>query len=148
MHRDERLFGSILVLVLAAAFVVAGSFPGRASVAPRAVSAIVIALVLATIAPRARFTNRAEPALQSTPSANSVIGWIPVFLLLIWALGLVVGAPVAILTYLLTASRERPARAIMMAGATYVLLNVVMVHGLDVEFPTGVLVAWARGGKF
>ena len=77
-----------------------------------------------------------------------MVGWIPVFLLLIWALGFVVGAPVAILTYLLTSSREHPARAIMMAGATYVLLNVLMVHGLDVQFPTGALVAWARGGQF
>ena len=36
----------------------------------------------------------------------------------------------------------------MMAGAAYVLLNVLMVHGLDVQFPTGALVAWARSGEF
>jgi hypothetical protein len=65
--------------------------------------------------------------------------WIPVFLAGIWTLGFVVGAPLAMLGYLLLTAREPLRFAALAAAATFVFLDVVLGRLLGVPFPPGAL---------
>jgi hypothetical protein len=70
-----------------------------------------------------------------------VSAWIPVFLVCIWTLGFVAGAPLAMLGYLLLTARERLMFAAAASLATFVFLYVILGRLLGVPFPPGALLA-------
>ena len=149
VYRDELFFQTFLIVVMAVAFVVAGRFGPRASLAPRLAAAVTVCLLVAALAADRRTRRSMGTAVPAAPPegivafANPAIRWMPVFLASMWGFGFVIGGPLAVLGYLTIVGRERVVRSVMMAGAAYVLLEIVMVRGLDMRFPTGALLAWA-----
>jgi hypothetical protein len=136
----EAMFELLLVVVLAAAFVAANSYPPAARLAPHAIAAATIALVVAAFAYDIRGGTRPRrPAARLLLAGASLAtsAWVPVYLLFIWGLGFVVGGPLAVFGYLVFVSRERLPRAALLAGGTWVFLYVVLSRLLQVAFPSG-----------
>ena len=128
VHRDELFFQTFLIVVMAVAFVVAGRFGPRASLAPRLAAAVTVCLLVAALAADRRTRRSMGAAVPAAPTdgiafANPAIRWMPVFLASMWGFGFVIGGPLAVLGYLTIVGRERVVRAVMMAGAAYLLLG-------------------------
>jgi hypothetical protein len=146
---EEPIFAAIIIVLVALAFVAAGSYPPRAALLPRAVAVVTIGLLVAAFMfdPRLRGVWWRRHRLPSLRSANVVVCWIPIFLFLIWALGFVAGAPLAVLGYHLFAGRQRPAFAVLSGFATCAFLYVVFYRLFRVPFPPGALLAWTAKGR-
>jgi hypothetical protein len=71
------------------------------------------------------------------------VGFIPLFMLFIWALGFTAGAPAAVLTYLVATTRERIVIITAVTLAAYLLIEMIMVRLLHVPFPAGALLGWS-----
>jgi hypothetical protein len=69
---------------------------------------------------------------------------VPLFVLIIWALGFTWGATLGVLAHLGIQERERPLLVLSLTAAVYVLLDVVMARMLHVPFPTGAVLEGAR----
>jgi TctA family transporter len=111
-----------------------------ARLAPHAIAAATIALVVAAFAYDIRGGSRpSRPAARLLLAGASLAtsAWVPVYLLFIWGLGFVVGGPLAVFGYLVFVSRERLPRAALLAGGTWVFLYVVLSRLLQVAFPSG-----------
>jgi putative tricarboxylic transport membrane protein len=145
---EEPIFAGIIIVFVAVAFAAAGSYSPRAALLPRAAAVVTIGLLVAAFMfdPRLRGAWHRH-RLPSLRSANVVVCWIPIFLFLIWALGFVAGAPLAVLGYHLLAGRQRPAFAVLSGFATCACLYVVFYRLFRVPFPPGALLAWAAIGR-
>ena len=75
--------------------------------------------------------------------SHVVIVWIGLFVLSIWLLGVVVGAPLSILLYLLVTARQESWRALLLAGRACLFVEGIMGRGLRIAFPPGSLLEWA-----
>ena len=112
---------------------------------------MVTTLVLTTIQ-LVRSYRRAFGAVVARPTVEGALGsgdrrvvaaWIGLFVVSIWLLGFVLGAPLAVVLYLLTTARQRLWHALLLAGGAYLFVEIVMVRTLRVVFPPGSLLEWA-----
>jgi putative tricarboxylic transport membrane protein len=138
--RAETVFAGGLIVVLAAAFVVASNYAGRSSILPRAVAAVTIVCVIAML-----LTSRTGQSLTAAGdhSGRRVLGWLLAFIVCIWALGFVAGAPLAIFGYFVVATRERWTFALLSSAAMFVFLYGVLARLLAVPLPLGALLTAA-----
>ncbi len=146
MYRDELIFGILLVVLLISAIVAATSYPPRASLMPKLVATVTAALLMTAFAldvRSPRWSERPEWAADIS-FENPVARWLPVFLVLTWAVGFVLSAPLLIFGYLV-AGGERPLRAVLMAVGVLLVVNVILTGWLGVSFPPGALTTWASG---
>jgi len=143
-HGERAMVAALLVLLLFALMSTAG-FTSRAALFPRMVLAVSIALLAALlIRDVVRGFDHTLMILPGRERASSrTVGFVPVFLVLIWALGFTYGATLAVLTYLVIVERERIGTALGIALIAYLLLEIVMVRLLHVPFPSGAVRAWA-----
>lgn len=137
----EQVFSVLLIAIMAAAFVAACAYARRPATVPQFVAGGMIVCLLTALATAPR--EGGEPSVQHTESLGwrTVSAWIPIFLVCIWTLGFVVGAPLALLGYLLLIARERLMFAAAASAATFVFLYVVLGRLLGVPFPPGALLA-------
>jgi hypothetical protein len=141
----EAMFAGGLLAVLTAAWIAAGSYAARPALMPRlAIGLTAIAIAIALLHTWRRAAVNATPHPRA--GANGIGWWIPVFPLIIWALGFRMGVPLAISLYLVTAGRQRAVFAITAAAAAFLFLDVVLGRLLHVPFPPGVLLAWTGIG--
>jgi hypothetical protein len=144
----ELAFVVVLLLITVGALVLTASFAGRAALFPRLVLGVTAAL-LSSIVIRDLIRGRGRMPL-ATPASDRIsfhaVGFVPVFVLLIWALGFTPGAPVAVLIYLIAGGRERPRTIAAVTLVVFLLIEVIMVRLLQQPFPVGALLAWAGVG--
>ena len=147
--RPSLLFLAGLTATLAAGVILTGELPARAALFPRLI--MVTTLVLTTIL-LVRSYRRAFGAVVARPTSEGALGsgdghgvaaWIGLFVVSIWLLGFVLGAPLAVVLYLLTTARQRLWHALLLAGGAYLFVEIVMVRMLRVVFPPGSLLEWA-----
>jgi hypothetical protein len=144
--RGELLFAVILSGFLLAAFFAAGNYPARAGILPRLVAVVTLTLLVAEFSRQIgkKWPRVADPSTASfVDFANPVVRWIPLFLFILWTLGFIVGAPLAILGYLLLEAREHPVRSVALGMATYLVLEIALHRLLGVYLWEGVLQAWS-----
>ena len=72
-----------------------------------------------------------------------VVMFVPVFVLLIWSLGFTLGAPAAVLIYLVAVGRERVGTIAAMTIAAFLFIEVIMIRLLRLPFPVGAIFTWA-----
>jgi len=140
----ERTFVLMLLAIVLAAFALTLGIPGRAALFPGSVL-LVTAVLLSSILIRDRLRREGVPHAASTVDRMSfpAVMFLPVFVLLIWCLGFTLGAPAAVLFYLMAVGRER---FVTIAGVTigaFLFIEMIMVRLLQLPFPAGVLLAWA-----
>ena len=140
----ERTFVLMLLAIVLAAFALTLGIPGRAALFPGSVL-LVTAVLLSSILIRDRLRRETVPHAASTVDRMSfpAVMFLPVFVLLIWCLGFTLGAPAAVLFYLMAVGRER---FVTIAGVTigaFLFIEMIMVRLLQLPFPAGVLLAWA-----
>jgi TctA family transporter len=144
----ELAFAMVLLLITLGALLLTASFAGRAALFPRLVLGVTAGL-LSSIVIRDLIRRRARIPL-TTPASNRMsfhaVGFVPVFVVLIWALGFTPGAPVAVLIYLIVGGRERPGTVAAVTLAVFLLIEVIMVRLLQQPFPVGAILAWAGVG--
>jgi len=138
--RAETVFAAGVIVILAAAFGVASHYADRSSLLPRAVAALTIVCVIAML-----LTSRAgqPPAAAADRSGRRVLGWLLVFIVCVWALGFIAGAPLAIFGYFVVATDERWTFAALASAAMFVFLYGVLVRLLGVPLPLGALLTAA-----
>ena len=145
-ERGELMFAAVLFAMLLGAFVAAGGYPAQAAVLPRLASAVTMALLVAAFLPQIR-ARRSQPFPAMSPRvinlAGPAIRWILLFLISIWSFGFIIGAPLAILGYLVFPAREHPARSVALGVCTYLVLEALH-RLLGVSFWEGALQAWFR----
>ena len=73
---------------------------------------------------------------------SPAIWWIPLFLISLWSLGFIVGAPLAILGYLVFETREHPVRSVAIGFCTYLVLEIALHRLLSVSLWEGALQMW------
>lgn len=134
-------------VTLAAALVQTGQLPARAALFPRLVIATTLLLTLVQLVRSVRAATVAAPSRSTAPPAFSpesrvVMVWVGLFVASIWLLGFVFGAPLAILVYLLTTARQASCHALLLAGGSYLFVEIVMVRTLHIVFPVGSLLEW------
>lgn len=138
----EAVFVMGLVAALAAAFTTAASYARSAALAPRLIAAVTIVLLLVAFVVkhgrRSATLQGADPVVF-TKASMLIVAWIPVYLLSVWGLGFLVGAPLAIFGHLALANRDPLPRSVVLAGSTWVFLDVVLGRLLGVAFPPGAL---------
>ncbi|HEX5216630.1 MAG TPA: tripartite tricarboxylate transporter permease [Vicinamibacterales bacterium] len=132
----ESAFAVALIGVLALAAVVAGAYPDRSSTLPRVVAVLTI-MCLSGMLLTTRLRARAHAA--GDRAGRAVLGWLLAFIACVWALGFVVGAPLAVLTYFVLGTRERWTVAILSSAAIFVFLYAILVRLLAVPLPLGAL---------
>jgi hypothetical protein len=146
--RGEAAFALPIAALLAAMWLAAGSYPPQAAMAPRLIAAVTVLLVLAALLAGRRSPAR-PPRVPEPPglarSSLVTAAWIPAYVALIWGFGFLIGGPLAIFGYLVSARGERPGRAIALAVGAYAVLDFVLFRLLDVAFPRGALLLWAGG---
>jgi len=140
----ERTFVLMLLAIVLAAFALTLGIPGRAALFPGSVL-LVTAVLLSSILIRDRLRREGVSHAASTVDRMSfpAVMFLPVFVLLIWCLGFTLGAPAAVLFYLMAVGRER---FVTIAGVTigaFLFIEMIMVRLLQLPFPAGVLLAWA-----
>ena len=140
----ERTFVLMLLAIVLAAFALTLGIPGRAALFPGSVL-LVTAVLLSSILIRDRLRRETVPHAASTVDRMSfpAVMFLPVFVLLIWCLGFTLGAPAAVLFYLMAVGRES---FVTIAGVTigaFLFIEMIMVRLLQLPFPAGVLLAWA-----
>lgn len=145
--RGELVFAAVLISLLLAAFLVAGAYPARAGTLPRLIAVVTMTLLVAALSMQIR-KRRSEPAGAGPPNlvidlANPAVRWIPLFLISLWTFGFIVGAPLAILGYLMLEAREHPVRSVALGVGTYLILEIALHRLLGVYFWEGVLQAWS-----
>ena len=144
----ELAFVMVLLLITLGALLLTASFAGRAALFPRLVLGVTAGL-LSSIVIRDLIRRRARIPL-ATPASNRMsfhaVGFVPIFVLLIWALGFTPGAPLAVLIYLIVGGRERPGTVAAVTFAVFLLIEVIMVRLLQQPFPVGAILAWAGVG--
>ena len=143
---EECLFAGALAIVAASALAVGASYAGAARVMPIFASAATLVALCAALVHDLR-KRGIQGARFQLPRANPAVAWGAGFLILIWALGFSVGAPLAVLAYLIV-NGEHPLASLILAAATYAALDIVMFRCLAVRFPAGVLMSWATRGAF
>ena len=145
-ERGELVFAAVLFAMLFGAFVAAGGYPAQAAVLPRLASAVTMALLVAAFLPQIR-ARRSHPvpamSARVVNLAGPAIRWIPLFLISIWSFGFIIGAPLAILGYLVFEAREHPARSVALGVCTYLVLEALH-RLLGVSFWEGAVQAWVR----
>jgi hypothetical protein len=82
-------------------------------------------------------------AVSFVDFANPAVRWIPLFLFSLWTFGFIVGAPLAILGYLMLEAREHPVRSVVLGLGTYLILDIGLHRLLGVYLWEGVLQAWS-----
>lgn len=140
----ERTFVLMLLAIVLAALALTLGIPGRAALFPGSVL-LVTAVLLSSILIRDRLRREGVSHAASTVDRMSfpAVMFLPVFVLLIWCLGFTLGAPAAVLFYLMAVGRER---FVTIAGVTigaFLFIEMIMVRLLQLPFPAGVLLAWA-----
>jgi TctA family transporter len=140
----ERTFVLMLLAIVLAAFALTLGIPGRAALFPGS-ALFVTAVLLSSILIRDRLRREGVSHAASTVDRMSfpAVMFLPVFVLLIWCLGFTLGAPAAVLFYLMAVGRER---FVTIAGVTigaFLFIEMIMVRLLQLPFPAGVLLAWA-----
>jgi hypothetical protein len=144
--RGELLFSAVLFGLLLAAFLTAGTYPARAGILPRLVGVVTMTLLLAAFSTqigKRRFPAAGPGAVSFVDLANPAVRWIPLFLISLWTFGFVVGAPLAILGYLMLEAREHPLRSVGLGLGTYLILDIGLHRLLGVYLWEGVLQAWS-----
>ena len=144
--RLSVLFLIGLTAALTALVLFTGQLSPRAAVFPRLV---MIPTLLLTLAQLGRSLRHHRGRVFSLPAASSllsggshvVIIWIGLFVVSIWLLGFVFGAPLSILLYLLITARQDSWRALLLAGGAYLFVEMVMGRGLRIAFPPGSLLS-------
>ena len=131
--RTSLLFLMGLTAILAAGLLVTSELPARAALFPRLVLAATLLLTMTQAVRSCRITpvrSEANPVASSplSPNNHAVVIWIGLFVVSIWILGFVVGAPLAVLLYLLITARQQVWRAGLMAGGAYLFMEVCMVR--------------------
>jgi hypothetical protein len=133
---------SVLIAVLAAAGIVAlastATFARQAAIFPR-VSLVLALTTLAMLGYRgfrrpARATGGSH--LHLDKAALTATGWIAAFVTMVWAIGFTWGSVVAV-AGMMAVMRERIRHIALVAGATVVFMEVVLVRMLHVPFPAG-----------
>jgi hypothetical protein len=144
--RGELLFSAVLFGLLLAAFLTAGTYPARAGILPRLVAVVTMTLLVAALSSQIgkRRSRTAGPvAVSFVDFANPAVRWIPLFLFSLWTFGFIVGAPLAILGYLMLEAREHPVRSVVLGLGTYLILDIGLHRLLGVYLWEGVLQAWS-----
>jgi hypothetical protein len=144
--RGELLFAAVLFGFLLAAFFAAGRYPERVGILPRLVAVVTLTLLVAAFSTQIgkKWSGALDPATASVVDfANPVVRWIPLFLFSLWTLGFIVGAPLAILGYLMLEAREHPVRSVALCMATYLILEIALHRLMGVYLWEGVLQAWS-----
>ena len=103
-------------------------------------------LLVAAFLPQIRARrSHAAPAMsaRAVNLAGPAIRWIPLFLISIWSFGFIIGAPLAILGYLVLEAREHPVRSVALGVCTYLVLEALH-RLLGVSFWEGAVQAWVR----
>ena len=138
---------TILIIVLAA-FAVTLRIPGRAAWFPGLVL-LVTAGLLASIVIRDQFGARSA-ASHTAPTTDRMsfraVFFVPVFAVLIWCLGFGLGAPAAVLIYLLAAGGERFATIAGLTIAAFLFIEVIVVRLFQLPLPAGAILAWVGLG--
>jgi len=140
-HAGERVLAGCLILVLIAALFATGGYSSRPATVPRGVAAATILCLLVLVATASRKGAGREARSTEFEGWRTLSVWIPAFLVCIWMLGFVVGAPLALLGYFLITAKERPLFAAAASAATFVFLYAILGQLLGVPFPPGVLLA-------
>lgn len=142
----ERVWMAALIGLCTVAIVMAGEYPERAALLPRAIAVATAALLLVNLVSTSRSASSASPA-SCVPDWRGAVLWMPVFLVLIWAFGFLVGAPLAVLVYFVSAERQTLRFAATSAGLTWMFLYGVLFRLLSLPFPSGAAVEWVGGGR-
>jgi TctA family transporter len=141
----ELVFTCILFVMLLGGFVAAGAYPARAATLPRLVALVTMPLLVAAFVSQLK-SGRSNTAdvlpVHVAHLASPAIWWIPLFLTSLWSLGFIVGAPLAILGYLVFETREHPVRSVAIGLCTYLVLEIALHRLLSVSLWEGALQAW------
>jgi len=132
----ESALAVALIGVLAIAAIVAGTYPDRSAMLPRGVAVLTILCLLGMLLST---RVRAQAHATGDRAARAVLGWLLAFIACVWALGFVVGAPLAVLTYFIVGTRERWTFALLSSAAMFVFLYAILVRLLAVPLPLGAL---------
>lgn len=141
----ERAFVLMLLAIVLAAFALTLGIPGRAALFPGSVL-LVTAVLLSSILIRdqIRSDGTAPHAVLATERISVPAAmFLPVFVLLIWCLGFTLGAPAAVLFYLMAVGRERFGTIAGVTVGAFLFVELIMVRVLQLPFPAGAIFAWA-----
>ena len=114
-----------VIATLAAAGIAARAYPPRAAMLPQGVAALTVVFAIAFLltTPRAR-------ASAEGPGCNigwaSIMSWISIFIVLVWAFGSVAGVPLAVFGYCIAAAGERWHVAALSSMAMFVFMYAVL----------------------
>ena len=130
-----------LVTVFALTWTQTSALPERAAVFPRLVVGAAGLLALTELARTLRQRQRglADVAAPPDPEPTSgpVVAWVGLFVVGAGLLGFVVGLPLAIFVYLRTTARQTLGRALVLAGAAALFLELFMGRVLRLPLPVG-----------
>ena len=144
--RGEWMVIALLLAACGLALVSTSGFPARAALFPRSVLLLTMAALGALVVTGDERRGRSPvgaPAFLDRASLRTAAS-MPVFVALIWMLGFVWGATLAVLAYLTTGERQRPAAILMVTLIAYLLLDLVMARLLHVPFPAGAVLEGSR----
>src|SRR5262245_167577 len=131
--------------MLLGGLVAADTYPARAAMLPRLVALITMALLVAVFVSRLRH-GRAHAAdrlpVRVAHLTSPAIWWIPLFLISLWSFGFIVGAPLAILGYLVFETQEHPVRSVAIGVCSYLVLEIALHRLLGVALWEGALQTW------
>jgi hypothetical protein len=144
-RRGEGLLTSALLMLCVAGLASTRSFASGAELFPRSALALAIVLLAALSIGRARHADgTADAAFSLDRMTVGAAIWVPLFVALIWALGFIWGATLAVFAHLVVHERDRPAAILTVTLVAYVLLEVVMSRLLHVPFPAGAVLEGAH----
>jgi putative tricarboxylic transport membrane protein len=148
LGHGELAFVVVLLVIVLAALLLTADFAGRAALFPRLVLGVTAGLLSSIIIRDRILGGRGMPlaAPSSDRMSFRAVSFVPVFVLLIWALGFTPGAPAAVLIYLIAGGRERLGTVAAVTLAVFLLIEMIMVRLLQLPFPVGAILAWAGVG--
>jgi hypothetical protein len=144
----ERVLIVVLLGACLGALAATAGFAPRSALFPRLALIATVVLLTAVLAHASRRAGEATVAtLGRDRLPLQTVGFVPLYVLLIWALGFTLGAPAAVLMYLVIGGRERMGTVLAVTLAASLLIEIVMVRLLLVPFPAGAVLAWAGVGS-
>ncbi len=144
--RGELAMTLFLLATCAVALASTTTFPASAALFPRVMLGVTVAALGVLVASeyRGRGGSTTAAPMHLDRASLRTAASMPVFIALIWALGFVWGATLAVLACVVASDRRRPGAVVAVTLIAYLLLDVVMARLLHVPFPAGAVLEGAR----
>lgn len=133
------LFSAALAVVAAYAVLTALRWPPKAALFPLVMGIPLLVLAVAQMVVDLRGTPPAENAADEPGGALTVLGWMAVFIALVFLLGFPFAVPLFIFGYLTIAGRERWLLSIALAAIAWGVFYLLFQKLLHFPFEAGLL---------